>query len=154
MASKDTIEKLTYTLLEPILEEVGFECVDVEYIKEGNQWYLRVYLDKPEGITVNDCELVSRALEQKLDKKDPIKEPYILEVSSPGLDRPLKKDKDFERNIGNMVELKLYKAIDKTKEFSGELMAYDDETVTLDMEEKTTVFQRKDIAIIRLAIIF
>ncbi len=154
MASKDSIEKLTYELLEPILQDNGFECVDVEYIKEANQWYLRVYLDKPDGITVNDCEIVSRALDKKLDEKDPIKEPYILEVSSPGLDRPLKKDKDFERHLGDMVELKLYKAIDKVKEFSGELVAYDEETLTIDIEGETQVFPRKDIAIIRLAIIF
>ena len=154
MASKDTIEKLTYELLEPILQENDFECVDVEYIKEANQWYLRIYFDKPDGITVNDCELVSRSLEKKLDVKDPIKEPYILEVSSPGLDRPLKKDKDFERHLGDMVELKLYKAVDKIKEFSGELKAYDEQTVTIEIEGEDHMFSRKDIAIIRLAIIF
>ncbi len=154
MASKKEIEGITLALVEPIAEEQGFECIDVEFVKEAGQHYLRVYLDKPGGITINDCELVSRALEVKLDNKDPIKEPYILEVSSPGLDRPLKKDKDLDRHIGDMIDIKLYKAVDKSKEFSGELKAYDDETVTVLIDDQSVSFDRKDIALIRLTIIF
>lgn len=154
MATRDQVEEITYSLLNPILEKHQFECVDVEYIKEAGQWYLRVYLDKPEGININDCEVVSRALELKLDEKDPIKEAYILEVSSPGLDRPLKKDKDFERHIDDQVEIKLYKALDKVKEFAGQLKSYTAETITVDVEGETIEFLRKDIAVIRLAIIF
>lgn len=154
MASKKDIESITLKLLEPIADEHGFECVDVEFVKEAGHFYLRVFMDKPEGITVNDCEIVSRALEAKLDVKDPVKDPYILEVSSPGLDRPLKKDKDFERHLGDMVEMKLYKAIDKVKDYTGELNAYDEETLTLLVDEELVTFNRKDVAIIRLAIIF
>ncbi len=154
MASKKDIERITLGLVEPIANEHGFECVDIEFVKEAGYFYLRVFLDKPEGITVNDCEIVSRALEAKLDKKDPVKDPYILEVSSPGLDRPLKKDKDFERHLGDLVELKLYKAVDKVKDFTGELSAYDEETLTISVDDELLKFDRKDVAIIRLAIIF
>lgn len=154
MASKKDIESVTEKLLQPILDENNFECVDIEFLQEAGSWFLRVYLDKEEGITINDCELVSRALEKELDKKDPIKDPYILEVSSPGLDRPLKKDKDFERHLGDQVELKLYKAVNKNKDFTGTLIRYDEETVTVLIDEEEVVFLRKDIAIIRLAIIF
>ncbi len=154
MASKDKIEQEVLDLVEPIVSEHQFECVDVEYVKEANQWYLRVFVDKPGGITVNDCETVSRALSAKLDDHDPIRDPYILEVSSPGLDRPLKKDKDFERHLGDLVELKLYKAVDKVKEFCGTLESYDNEKVTVVVDDEPMVFLRKDIAIIRLAIIF
>lgn len=154
MASKKNIESITLGLVEPLANEHGFECVDVEFVKEAGHYYLRVFLDKPDGITVNDCEVISRALEAKLDTKDPVKDPYILEVSSPGLDRPLKKDKDFERHLGDMVELKLYKAVDKVKDFTGELSAYDEETLTVIVDEESMTFDRKDVAIIRLAIIF
>lgn len=154
MATREQVEQITYSLLDPILEKHQFECVDVEYIKEAGQWYLRVYLDKPGGININDCEVVSRALEEQLDVKDPIKEAYILEVSSPGLDRPLKKDKDFERHIGDQVEIKLYKAMNKVKEFTGQLESYTPETVVINVDGEAIEFLRKDIAIIRLAIVF
>lgn len=154
MATKKDVEMITEKLLEPILSEHGFECVDVEYVQEANNWFLRIYLDKPEGITVNDCEIVSRSLGKALDEKDPIKDPYILEVSSPGLDRPLKKDKDFERHTGDLVELKLFKVLKGTKEYSGILLGYTADTVTLDVEDSEITFLRKDIAIIRLAVIF
>ena len=95
-------------LAAPIIDENDFELVDVEYVKEGANWYLRVYADKEGGITIDDCVLISRALEQKLDEEDFIKDPYILEVSSPGLGRQLKKDKDFRRSLGEKVECKLY----------------------------------------------
>jgi len=154
MASKKDVENIALRLVEEITSEHGFECVDVELITEVGHLYLRVYVDKPDGITIDDCEIVSRALEAKLDVKDPIKDPYILEVSSPGLDRPLKRDKDFERHIGDLVELKLYKAVDKVKDFTGELSKYDEETVTIIIDEAPVVFNRKDIAMIRLAIVF
>lgn len=155
MSFREQIEKLTEELLEPIVDNNNYELVDVEYVKEASNWYLRVFVDKDGGITVDDCEIVSRALEAELDEKDPIKDPYILEVSSPGLDRPLKKDKDLERSIGKSVEIKLYKSIDKQKEFIGVLKSYDTEaiTITLDSEKDLTI-NRSDIAIIRLAILF
>ena len=109
----------TEELVTPIIEENHFELVDVEYVREGANWYLRVYADKEGGINIDDCVLISRALEEKLDAEDFISDAYILEVSSPGLGRPQKKEKDFKRSLGKSVECKLYKAINKQKEFEG-----------------------------------
>ena len=146
-------EERTEELVLPIVEENKFELVDVEYVKEAGEYYLRVYIDKPGGINIDDCETVSRRLSDLLDREDFIKEAYILEVSSPGLDRPLKKDKDFERNLGKEVELKTYKPIDKRKEFTGTLKSYDADTVTIDTgPDGEMEFNRKDIAQIRLFI--
>ena len=154
MAKKD-YESRTEAMLVPIVEAKGFELVDVEWVKEGANWYLRAYIDKENGITVDDCEEVSRALSDLLDEEDFISENYILEVSSPDLDRPLKKEKDFARSIGKDVEVKLFKAINKEKEFVGILKAYDEDTVTLEMEDETEMqFKRSDIARIRLAFFF
>lgn len=139
----------------PIVEEHNFELVDVEYVKEGGTWYLRAYIDKEGGITVDDCEIVSRALGELLDKEDFIDEAYILEVSSPGLGRPLKKEKDFARSIGEEVEVRTYRAINKNKEFIGLLKSYDKESVTLQLDEENEMtILRNDIALIRLAFDF
>ena len=155
MSKKENYEQQTETLLLPIVEKYGFELVDVEYVKEGSLWYLRAYIDKPGGITVDDCEAVSRAFSDILDEKDYIEDSYIFEVSSPGLGRPLKKEKDFKRSIGEEVEIRTYRAIDRQKEFIGFLKAYDEDTVTLEYDDETTqVFERKDIALIRLALDF
>lgn len=155
MAKKEDYEQRTEKLLIPMMEKNNFELVDVEYVKEVGNWYLRAYIDKEGGITVDDCELVSRALSELLDENDFIQDAYILEVSSPGLGRQLKKDKDFARSIGEEVELKLYKAIDKQKEFVGILTTYDKDTLTIQTEDETTKeFNRKDIAMIRLALDF
>jgi ribosome maturation factor RimP len=153
--SKQNIEQTVETYLKPILDEHNFELVDVEYVKEGTNWYLRVFIDKEGGITIDDCELVSRALEKILDKEDPIKNSYILEVSSPGLDRPLKKDSDFEKYKGRIVDIKLYKPFNKKKEYSGELLELRDNIVyIIDEEGNQLSFNRNDIAIVRLAVIF
>ena len=155
MSKKEIYEQKAEALLEPIVAEHDFELVDVEYVKEGSNFYLRAYIDKPEGITVDDCEVVSRAFSQKLDEEDFIDEAYIMEVSSPGLGRPLKKEKDFARSIGKDVEVRLYKALNKSKEYTGALEAYDKESVTLKMEDGSQMtFQRADIALIRLALDF
>lgn len=154
MAKKD-YESKTEALIQPLIDANHFELVDVEWVREGANWYLRVFIDKEGGITVDDCELVSRAFEEILDKEDYISENYIFEVSSPGLDRPLKKEKDFARSIGKDVEIKLYKALNKEKEFVGVLTDYDAETVTIEMDDESTMtFNRADIAIIRLAFFF
>ena len=116
MSKKDLYESKTEELVTPLIEQNNFELVDIEYVKEGSNWYLRVYIDKPGGINVDDCELISRALSDKLDEEDFIDDAYILEVSSPGLGRPLKKDKDFERSLGEDVEIKLYRMKDGTKD--------------------------------------
>ena len=116
---------------------------------------MRVYIDKQGGITIDDCELVSRALSEQLDKDDFIEDSYILEVSSPGLGRPLKKEKDFERSIGKEVEVRLFQAINKQKEYIGILTSYDKDTVTVELEEENPLtIQRKNIALIRLAFDF
>ena len=154
MAKKD-YESRTEELIQPLIDANHFELVDVEWVKEGANWYLRVYIDKEGGINVDDCEIISRAFEEILDQKDYISENYIFEVSSPGLDRPLKKEKDFARSIGKDVEIKLYKAINKEKEFVGVLTEYDKETVTIELDDESKMtFKRSDIALIRLAFFY
>ncbi|MDO5135513.1 MAG: ribosome maturation factor RimP [Eubacteriales bacterium] len=154
MRRREEYEQKALKLLEPIVEGFGFELVDVEYVKEAGNWYLRGYIDKPGGITVNDCEAVSRIFGDKLDEDDFIQESYIMEISSPGLDRPLKKEKDFARSMGKLVEIRTYRPIEKQKEFYGVLTAYDSNGVTIEEEGKERVFDKKDIALIRLAIVF
>lgn len=155
MSKREVYEQKTEELLLPIVESNGFELVDVEYVKEGGNWYLRAYIDKPGGISVDDCEVVSRAFSDILDEKDYIEDTYIFEVSSPGLGRPLKKEKDFKRSLGEEVEIRTYRAIDRQKEFVGLLKAYDDSTVTITYEDDTEqTFDRGDIALIRLALDF
>ena len=155
LTRREDIEKRTEELILPIVEEQGFELVDVEYVKEGGTMYLRAYIDKPGGIAVNDCETVSRALSDLLDKEDYIADSYILEVSSPGLGRPLKKEKDFKRSVGKAVEIRLYRAVDRKKEFEGILTDYDDQSVTIEQEDGTEAsFERAAIALIRLAFDF
>ncbi|HIR97609.1 MAG TPA: ribosome maturation factor RimP [Candidatus Merdisoma faecalis] len=155
MTKREEYEQKTEKLLEPILEANHFELVDVEYVKEGGSWYLRAYIDKPGGITVDDCEIVNRALGDLLDEHDFIEESYILEVSSPGLGRPLKKERDFARSLGEEVEIRTYRMVNKQKEFRGILKAYDKDTVTIETEEEEEqIFERENIALIRLAFDF
>ena len=144
------VESLAQELLCPILDEAGFEFVDLEYVKEGRDFYLRAYIDKEGGININDCEAVSRAFEEKLDEKDLIKDAYILEVSSPGLTRPLKKERDYIRNMGKPVEIRLYSPKNGIREFIGTLRAYDDETVMIETEDEGDMtFKRSEISLIR-----
>ena len=142
MSKREEYEQKTEELLEPIVSALGFELVDVEY-------------DKPGGITVDDCETVSRKFSDILDEKDYIPDSYVFEVSSPGLGRPLKKEKDFKRSIGEEVEIRTYRAIDRQKEFTGILKGFDENTVTIIYEDETEqVFDRAEIALIRLALDF
>ena len=155
MTKREQYEQKTEEILLPIIEDHGFELVDVEYVKEGSSWYLRAYIDKPGGININDCETVSRRLSDILDEKDYIDEAYILEVSSPGLGRPLRKEKDFKRSLGEEVEIRTYRMIDKQKEFTGILKDYDEKTVTIELDGGTVrIFEKSDIALIRLAFDF
>lgn len=163
MSKREDYEKRAEALIDPIVQKNEFELVDVEYVREGSNWFLRAFIDKPGGITIDDCEVVSREFSELLDKEDFIDDAYILEVSSPGLGRQLKKDKDLKRSIGEEVEIKLYKGIKQmrrnkevsVKELSGFLVSYDDNTITIELEDETTMeVQRTDIAIIRLAIHF
>ena len=155
MSKREEYEQKTEAILQPIVDRYGFELVDVEYVKEGSNWYLRDYIDKDGGIFVNDCELVHRELSDILDEQDFVEDSYILEVSSPGLLRPLKKEKDFKRSLSKEVEIRTFKKIDKRKEFRGVLTAYDDKTVTIieDNDEELKL-DRKDIALIHLAFDF
>lgn len=155
MTRREEYESKTERFLLPLLDTHQFELVDVEYVKEAGNWYLRAYIDKEGGITVDDCEIISRRLSEWLDKEDFIADSYIMEVSSPGLGRPLKKEKDFARSLGDEVEVKLYKARNKQKEYQGILKAYDKDTVTLALEDGAEeVFTRAEIALIRLAFDF
>ncbi|MCD8151597.1 MAG: ribosome maturation factor RimP [Clostridiales bacterium] len=155
MTRREDYETRTEALLLPLMEEFGFELVDVEYVKEGGSWYLRAYIDKEGGITVNDCEAVSRRMSDLLDEEDFIADSYIFEVSSPGLGRPLKKEKDYIRSMGSRVEIRTYRPIDRKKEFCGVLTAYTADTVTIAPEEGgEQTFEMNDIALIRLAFDF
>ncbi|HIU75299.1 MAG TPA: ribosome maturation factor RimP [Candidatus Pelethocola excrementipullorum] len=155
MSKKEEYEQKAEAMLLPIVDEHGFELVDVEYVKEGGNWYLRAYIDKEGGIAVDDCEVISRAFGNMLDEKDFIEDSYILEVSSPGLGRPLKKEKDYVRSMGKELEIRTYRAIDRQKEFFGVLSAYDENSVTITMEDGSEqTFEKSEIALIRLAFDF
>lgn len=154
MSKRETYEERTESLLTPIVRKAGVEIYDVEYVKEGKDYYLRVYIDKPGGVNIQDCEEVSRALSDALDVEDFIPDAYILEVSSPGLGRVLKKDRHLEQSLGEEVEIKTYKPIDGTKAFSGILKAYDAATITIEENGASHVFERQDIATVRLAFDF
>ena len=155
MSKRETYETRTEELITPILDRMNFELVDVEYVKEGGTWYLRAYIDKEGGITVNDCEAVAREMNEILDKEDFVEDSYVFEVSSPGLGRPLKKEKDYIRSMGKEVEIRTYRAINREKEFYGILSAYDENTVTIKTEDETEMtFEKSDIALIRLAFDF
>lgn len=154
MAKHAEIEERTEALVLPIIEEHHFELVDVEYVKEGADWYLRVYADKEGGINIDDCVLISRALEAKLDAEDFIEDAYILEVSSPGLGRPLKKEKDYLRSIGKSIDIKLYQAKEKQKEFTGILKEYSNDHIILTIDEEDVTFETKGIAMARLSLDF
>lgn len=161
MSKRDTYEAKFEQILLPITEKIGVQIYDVEYVKEGTDWYLRAYIDKEGGVTIDDCEKVSREVSEVMDQEDFIEDAYILEVSSPGLGRTLKKDKHLEKSIGQKVEIKIYKPIEKQKEFSGVLEKFDSESITISMEEtekqgngKKMTFARGDVALIRLAFDF
>ena len=155
MSRREEYEQKAEAILTPIVESRGFELVDVEYVKEAGNWYLRAYVDKEGGITLDDCELVNRAWSDMMDADDFIEDAYILEVSSPGLGRQLKKEKDFKRSLGEEDDIRTYRMIDRKKEFTGILKDYDETTVTIEMEDETEkTFEKSEIALIRLAFDF
>ena len=154
MGKHEDYEIKTASLIEPILSKYALDLYDIDFEKEGSDWYLRVYIDKEGGVNIDDCEKVSREFNEILDREDYIDETYIFEVSSPGLGRQLKKDRHFEKSLGDEVELKLYKPLDGCKEFTGILKSYDQNTVTVTVNDKDIQFTRKDIAIIRLTLDF
>jgi ribosome maturation factor RimP len=152
------VTEIVEEMVHPILDELHLELVDVEYVKEGPNWFLRVYIDKDTGVDIDECAVVSEKLSEKLDEVDPISENYFLEVSSPGAERPLKKDKDFEKAIGKNVYIKTYEPIEKEKTFEGVLTAFDGKTVTVEVKiktrKKTIVIPYEKVAKARLAVSF
>ncbi|WNF24515.1 ribosome maturation factor RimP [Mesobacillus jeotgali] len=152
------ITEVVEELVTPILNENELELVDIEYVKEGKNWFLRVYIDKDSGIDIEECGIVSERLSEKLDAIDPIPHNYFLEVSSPGAERPLKKEKDYQKAIGKNVFIKTYEPIDGEKAFEGILTEYNGETVTVEMKiktrKKTVVIPFDKVASARLAVTF
>ena len=148
---KTEIEKKVEELVMPIILENDYQLWDVEFVKEGGEYYLRVYADKEGGFTIEDCEKVSRALDPKLDEEDFIDTAYILEVSSPGLTRKLTKERDFERCIGRLIRVSLYKAIDKEKSVVGILKEYDNGDLSVEISDENIIKIPKDnISMVRL----
>lgn len=159
MAKNNATELKVLPYLEEIVKEYALELVDLEFIKEGANWYLRVYIDKEGGVDLVDCEKVSRTLDEKLDEIDPITQQYILEVSSPGIDRPLKKPEDFERFADEVIDVKLYKAQDGKKQYQGRLVSLKDDILSIDVcededKEEIITLIYKEVASVRLAILF
>lgn len=155
MSEKISYEQKCEKLLEDFAKKNNIEIVDIEFIKEAGQWYLRIYIDKDGGVNIDDCEMVSKYIDPILDEEDFIRETYILEVSSPGLTANLKKDKQLKRHIGDYIELNLYKAFMEYKSFIGILKEFDDESITLEFElDEIIKFERKNVASIKLALIY
>lgn len=138
-------------LIKPIIDANKVELFDVEFVKEGSDWYLRVFIDKEGGVTIEDCQNVSRAFNEILDKEDYIDSEYIFEVSSPGLTRPLKKERDYEKSIGRLIEIKLYSAVDGVKEAEGILKSFDKDTITIEINGQDKNIERKNLSMIRWA---
>lgn len=152
--SKDKVTETVEKIVEPITNDLGFELVDVEFVKEGGNWFLRIYIDKEGGIDLEDCEKVSRSLDVILDEKDPIPQNYFLEVSSPGLDRPLKKDADFEKFKGSLVKVKTFGPIDGKKEFIGNLVGLAGDMIILDMDKNQIEIPKDKASSVRLEVTF
>lgn len=147
------IKQVVEEMLQPIMEQGGYELVDIEYVKEGSNWFLRVYVDKPGGIDIDDCGRISEALSAKLDEKDPIPTAYFLEVSSPGAERPLKKPEDYRKSVGKHVFVTTYEPVDGLKEFEGVLLSFDDETVAVQVGRKKHEIPYAKVAGARLAVV-
>lgn len=151
---KNNVTQLVQELVQPFLDEEAFELVDIEYVKEGQNWFLRIYVDKENGIEIEDCGRISEYLSGKLDETDPIPDAYFLEVSSPGAERPLKKPSDFEKSIGQNVFLTTYEQIKGQKDFEGKLLAFNEEILTIQLGKKQVDIPIDRIANARLAVTF
>jgi len=148
------VENLVEEMLQPVLKDQHCELVDIEYVKEGSHWYLRIYIDKSGGVTLDDCQAVSEKLSDLLDEKDPIPHSYFLEVSSPGIDRILKKDSDFEKYKGYKVDVSLYKPKNGKKKYTGELIGWDNDQLLIKDKNQVLSFSRSEVALVRLAVEF
>ncbi len=151
---KKNIPQMITELAAPIVEGLNFELVEVEFVKEGANWYLRIYIDKPGGISIDDCQAVSEQMSDILDKKDPIDQSYYLEVSSPGLERPLKSEKDFTKYKGELVEVKLFQPVDGKKIFEGELIGLIDDKIVINQNGSNVEYEKDKVAIVKRAIKF
>lgn len=146
----NNIENKVEKLVSPIVEKMGYELYDVEYIKEGREYYLRIYIENKDGISLEDCEKVSNAITDILDKEDYIKEQYFLEVSSTGIEKTLKKDKHYQANIGAKVQIKLFKPVNKIKQYQGILKEFTEDEIIIENEKKENIqLERKNIAQIK-----
>ncbi len=149
--AKSKLAELVRTLAEPIVSELGLELFDSEYVKEGADWYLRVYIDKPDaGVTIEDCEAVSQRLSQELDRVDPISDQYLLEVSSPGLERPLRSEQDIADNIGKLVQVATFAPVAGQKNFEGRLLAFENGELVLQIGKKQQKIAYAQVAKARL----
>ncbi len=147
-----SISEVVEALARPVVEGLGLILWDVEYLKEGGQWYLRLYLDKEDGVSIEDCEAVSRALDPILDREDPIDDAYIFEVASAGAERTLKRPSDFAAYVGHLVELRTFKPKDGAKQFLGNLMGEENGAVTIEVDGSPITFEKNEIALVRLRI--
>ena len=145
----NNVESKVESLLEPIITSLNYELYDVQFVKEGKDYYLRITIDKPDGISIEDCETVNNAIDDILDEKDLIKESYFLEVSSPGIERVLRKPWHFEKQLGKLINVKLFSPIEKQKEFEGILKTYGEEALKLVVDEKNVEIELKNIAAAR-----
>ncbi len=152
--SKTKVEDIVYELSKPMTDNHQFELVEVEYKKEGGEWYLRIYIDKEGGITIDDCQVVSEEVSEILDETDPIESSYIFEVSSPGIERPLKTERDFEKAMGKLIEVKLFAPVDGKKAIEGTLSGYTEDNVEIEQNGNKLIIDKKQIAIIKPVITF
>jgi ribosome maturation factor RimP len=152
--SKTKVEDVVFDICKPVTDKHNFELVEVEYKKEGGEWYLRIYIDKEGGINIDDCQTVSEEVSELLDEADPIDGAYIFEVSSPGIERPLKTERDYQKSMGKLVEAKLFAPVDGKKLIEGILTGYTEDTVELDQNSSKVVLDKKQIAIIKPVIVF
>lgn len=153
MNKKELMKKLN-AMCDELAQSLNYDLVDVEYVKEFGSYYLRVYIDKEGGITLDDCQNMSELLSERLDKEDPIETAYYLEVSSPGLDRPLKTDKDLKRNLGKDIEISLYKPLDNRKKYEGNLIDFTGDKIIIEVNEKLIEIPKDAISVIKLALKF
>ncbi|NBD22428.1 ribosome maturation factor RimP [Paenibacillus glycinis] len=152
--STPKIKTAVEEMVKPFLDENGFELVDVEYVKEGSNWFLRVYVDKEGNIDIDECGRISEFLSEKLDENDPISDAYFLEVSSPGAERPLKKPEDVAKAVGKHVFVTTYEPIGGLKEFEGTLLSFDGEEAVVEIGKKKHAIPYAKVASARLAIVF
>lgn len=144
-----SIEEKVENLVASTIEELGYELYDIYYIKEGKDYFLRIFIDKPEGINLEDCEKVSDSINSLLDKADYIKEQYFLEVSSPGIERILRKEKHLQDNLGNKIEIRMFKPINRKKILQGILKQFSQDSITINYEGEDIIIERKNVSIIK-----